>query len=102
RIGEVCGSLVKPVVLELGGKSAGIILEDADLEVAIPTLVGCSVGTNQGQSCVAITRILVPEERHGELADAFTQAISSLKVGDPREPDTVVGPLVSNAHRERV
>jgi aldehyde dehydrogenase (NAD+) len=101
RIGEVCGSLVKPVVLELGGKSAGIILEDADLESTIPTLVGCSVGTNQGQSCVAITRILVPQERDDELADAFTEAISSLKVGDPREPDTVVGPLVSAAHRDR-
>jgi aldehyde dehydrogenase (NAD+) len=102
RIGEVCGSLVKPVVLELGGKSAGIILPDADLESAIPTLVGCSVGTNQGQSCVAITRILVAQERHDELADAFAEAISSLKVGDPRKPDTVVGPLVSAAHRARV
>jgi betaine-aldehyde dehydrogenase len=102
RIGEVCGSLVKPVVLELGGKSAGIILEDADLESAIATLVGCSVGTNQGQSCVAITRILVPQERHDELADAFAGAISSLEVGDPREPDTVVGPLVTAAHRDRV
>lgn len=102
RIGEVCGSLVKPVVLELGGKSAGIILEDADLESAIATLVGCSVGTNQGQSCVAITRILVPQERHDELADAFAGAISSLEVGDPREQDTVVGPLVTAAHRDRV
>jgi aldehyde dehydrogenase (NAD+) len=102
RIGEVCGSLVKPVVLELGGKSAGIILEDADLDAAISTLVGCSVGTNQGQSCVAITRILVPSERHDELAQAFAEAISGLKVGDPREPDTVVGPLITAAHRDRV
>jgi len=102
HIGEVCGSLVKPVVLELGGKSAGIVLEDADLDAAIATLVGCSVGTNQGQSCVAITRILVPEERHEELAEAFAQAISSVKVGDPREADTVVGPLITAAHRERV
>jgi aldehyde dehydrogenase (NAD+) len=102
RIGEICGSLVKPAVLELGGKSAGIILDDADLEAAIPTLVGCSVGTNQGQSCVAITRILVPQERHDELADVFAEAISNLEVGDPREPGTVVGPLVSAAHRDRV
>jgi betaine-aldehyde dehydrogenase len=102
RIGEICGSLIKPCVLELGGKSAGIVLEDADLESAIATLVGCSVGTNQGQSCVAITRILVPEQLHDELADAFTEAIAGLKVGDPREPDTVVGPLITAAHRERV
>jgi betaine-aldehyde dehydrogenase len=102
RIGEICGSLVKPVVLELGGKSAGIILDDADVESAVGTLVGCSVGTNQGQSCVAITRILVPEKRHDELAEAFAEAISMLQVGDPREPDTVVGPLITAAHRERV
>jgi betaine-aldehyde dehydrogenase len=102
RIGEICGGLIKPAVLELGGKSAGIILADADPESAIATLVGCSVGTNQGQSCVAITRILVPEERHDALADAFANAISGLKVGDPREPDTVVGPVVTAAHRERV
>ena len=102
RIGEICGSLVKPAVLELGGKSAGIILEDADLDSAIATLVGCSVGTNQGQSCVAITRILVPEQRHDQLADAFTEAIAGLKVGDPREPDTVVGPLITAAHRANV
>jgi betaine-aldehyde dehydrogenase len=102
RIGEVCGSLVKPVVLELGGKSAGIILEDADLDLATSTLVGCSVGTNQGQSCVAITRILAPASRYDEIAERFAQAISNVKVGDPREPDTVVGPLITAAHRDRV
>jgi aldehyde dehydrogenase (NAD+) len=102
RIGEVCGSLVKPCVLELGGKSAGIILEDADLDVAIPTLVGCSVGTNQGQSCVCISRILAPASLYDEIADALAEQISLLKVGDPMEPDTVVGPLITAAHRDRV
>jgi aldehyde dehydrogenase (NAD+) len=102
RIGEICGGLVKPAVLELGGKSAGIILEDGDLELAIPTLVACSVGTNQGQSCVAMTRILVPESRYDSIAEAFTEAIAGLKVGDPMEPDTVVGPLITARHRERV
>jgi aldehyde dehydrogenase (NAD+) len=102
RIGEVCGSLLKPCVLELGGKSAGIILEDADLDVAIPTLVGCSVGTNQGQSCVCISRILAPASMYDQIADALAEQISMLKVGDPMEPDTVVGPLITAAHRERV
>jgi aldehyde dehydrogenase (NAD+) len=102
RIGEICGSLVKPCVLELGGKSAGIILEDADLDVALPTLVGCSVGTNQGQSCVCISRILAPASLYAEIADALAEQISALKVGDPMEPDTVVGPLITAAHRDRV
>jgi aldehyde dehydrogenase (NAD+) len=102
RIGEICGGQVKPAVLELGGKSAGIILEDGDLDLAIPTLVGCSVGTNQGQSCVAMTRILAPESRYDQIADAFTEQIGGLKVGDPMELDTAVGPLITARQRERV
>ncbi len=102
RIGEVCGSLIKPCVLELGGKSAAILLEDADLDVAIPTLVGCSVGTNQGQSCVCISRILVPASMYDQVADALAEQISALKVGDPMEADTIVGPLITEAHRDRV
>jgi len=102
RIGEVCGGLVRPAVLELGGKSPAIILDDADLDVAIPTLVGCSVGTNQGQSCVAMTRILAPAARYDEIADGFADSIAALKVGDPMEPDTAVGPVITAAHRERV
>lgn len=102
RIGEICGSQIKRSVLELGGKSASIICPDADLDLAIPTLVGCSVGTNQGQSCVAMSRILAPAARYDEIADRFADLISGLKVGDPMEPDTVIGPLISAAHRERV
>ncbi len=62
RIGEACGSLIKPCVLELGGKSAAIVLPDADVDAAIPVLVGASVGTNAGQSCVCMSRILVQRE----------------------------------------
>jgi aldehyde dehydrogenase (NAD+) len=102
RIGEICGSLVKPAVLELGGKSAAIVLDDADLDAAIPTLVGASVGTNQGQSCVCLSRILVPESRQEEIAAALAEAIAGLKVGDPMEPDTAVGPLITAAQRDRV
>jgi aldehyde dehydrogenase (NAD+) len=102
RIGEICGSLIRPCVLELGGKSAAIVLRDADLEQALPTLVGASIGTNAGQSCVCLSRFLVPRERHDEIAAALVAAFRSVKVGDPMEPDTVVSPLVSEAHRERV
>ena len=102
RIGEICGSLVRPCVLELGGKSAAIVLRDADLEQAIPTLVGASVGTNAGQSCVCLSRFLVPRELHDELAVTLAEAFAALKVGDPAEPDTVVSPLITEAHRDRV
>jgi aldehyde dehydrogenase (NAD+) len=102
RIGEICGSLVKPFVLELGGKSAAIVLPDADLETTIPALVGASVATNAGQSCVCMSRFLVPRHQHDEIVARLTQAFESLKLGDPMEPDTIVHPLISEAHRERV
>jgi betaine-aldehyde dehydrogenase len=102
RIGEVCGSLIKPCVLELGGKSAAIVLPDADVEAAIPVLVGASVGTNAGQSCVCMSRILVPREMHDEIAGKLVEAFRSLKIGDPMESDTVIQPVVTEAHRERV
>jgi betaine-aldehyde dehydrogenase len=102
KIGEICGSMIRPCVLELGGKSAAIVLPDADLEQALPALVGASVGTNAGQSCVCLSRFLVPRDRHDEFAAALVPAFESLKVGDPMESDTVVSPLISEAHRERV
>jgi betaine-aldehyde dehydrogenase len=102
RIGEICGSLVRPCVLELGGKSAAIVLGDADLDAALPVLVGASVGTNAGQSCVCLSRFLVPRERHDELAGQLAEAFAGLKIGDPTEPDTAIQPVISQAHRERV
>jgi betaine-aldehyde dehydrogenase len=102
RIGEICGSLVKPCVLELGGKSAAIVLRDADLETTIPALVGISVATNSGQSCVCMSRFVVPRELHDEMSEQLVAAFQSLKIGDPMEADTVVAPLITEAHRERV
>lgn len=102
KIGAACGELIRPVVLELGGKSAAIVLSDADPEIVVPTLVGASVATNSGQSCVAQTRFLVPEEQYEFYADAFTRAFEALKVGDPRDADTVVGPVISRSHLERI
>jgi aldehyde dehydrogenase (NAD+) len=101
-IGRTCGELVKRCVLELGGKSAAIILDDADLDTTLPIVVGSSAGTSQGESCVCMSRILAPKSRYDEIASKLTEAFKGLKVGDPHEDDTVIGPLISEAHRERV
>jgi aldehyde dehydrogenase (NAD+) len=101
-IGKACAEQVKPCVLELGGKSAAIILEDADVDAILPTLVGISVGTSQGQSCVCMSRFLAPRSRYDEIASKLSDAFSSLTVGDPFEQDSVIGPVVSKEHQERV
>ena len=102
KVAAACGALVRPVVLELGGKSAAIVLDDARLEDVVPVLVGSSVGANSGQVCVAQTRFIVPAAQYQMYAEALAEAFSSLKVGDPMEPDTVIGPLVSARQRDRV
>ena len=102
KIGAICAQQVKPVVLELGGKSAAIILEDADLDAVVPVVAGISAGTSQGESCVCMSRILAPRSRYDEIAAGLTEAFAAMKVGDPYDEDTIVGPLISEAHRERV
>jgi betaine-aldehyde dehydrogenase len=102
QIGKTCGELIRPCVLELGGKSAAIVLDDADVDAALPILVGSSAGTSQGESCVCMSRILAPKSRYDEIAAKLAEAFKSLKVGDPHEDDTVIGPLVTEAHRQRV
>jgi aldehyde dehydrogenase (NAD+) len=102
KIGEVCGAQVKRCVLELGGKSAAIILEDADLDTAIPMVVGLGAGTTQGENCTCMSRILAPKSRYDEIVARCIEAFKTLKVGDPHAADTVVGPLITEAHRERV
>src|SRR4051794_30218366 len=102
RIGAACGELIRPCVLELGGKSAAIVLEDARIEDVIPVLVGASAGGNAGQSCVALTRLVVPASQYDQYAEALVEAFRSLKVGDPFEADTVVSPLVTEGQRARV
>ncbi|MFF0446784.1 aldehyde dehydrogenase [Streptomyces sp. NPDC004609] len=89
------------VTLELGGKSAGIILQDTDIDAALPQLMGGAF-PNSGQACVALTRILVPASRYDEIAARFTAAVAGLTVGDPADPETVVGPLVTRAQQQRV
>lgn len=101
QIGEVCGRLLRPVTLELGGKSAAIVLDDADLAATVQGLAAASLA-NTGQTCHLSTRILVPRSRHDEVADAIAAVASSLPIGDPFDPETLIGPLVSSRQRERV
>ncbi|MEE2060465.1 aldehyde dehydrogenase [Rhodococcus artemisiae] len=100
-IGEVCGRLLRPVTLELGGKSAAIVTERADLDVFTKNLLAVSL-VNNGQTCHASTRILAPRSRYDEIVDAVTETVRSLTVGDPLDKGTDIGPLVSDAQRERV
>jgi aldehyde dehydrogenase (NAD+) len=92
---------MKRVTLELGGKSPTIILQDADLAKAVPSLV--EVGfINSGQACIAGTRILVAEKQLEEVSARVKAAVEAIKVGNPRDPDTVIGPMVSQKQWERV
>jgi aldehyde dehydrogenase (NAD+) len=100
-IGETCGRLLRPVTLELGGKSAAIVAADADLAEFSAGLAEVSL-VNNGQTCHASTRILAPRSRYDEVVEAVTETVRALRVGDPLERNTDVGPLVSAAQRERV
>jgi aldehyde dehydrogenase (NAD+) len=100
-IAETCGRLMRPVSLELGGKSAAIVLDDADLELTMNELRTLSFGNN-GQICIGNSRVLAPRSRYGEVVDALAEMASSLVVGDPLDEDVEVGPLVSARQRARV
>lgn len=100
-IGETCGRLLRPVTLELGGKSASIVTADANLAEFASHLAEVSL-VNNGQTCHACTRILAPRSRYEEVVDAVTSTVSALAVGDPLDRATQVGPLVTDAQRRRV
>lgn len=101
QIGEVCGRDFKRVQLELGGKSAAIVAEDADLDTTIESLARGAFA-NSGQICSSLSRILLPASRYDEFADALVAKARSITVGDPTDPDTVMGPLVSERQRNQV
>ena len=100
-IGEVCGRLLRPVTLELGGKSAAIILDDADLDATMRGLRSVSFANN-GQTCFLGSRILAPRSRYNEVVDALASLVSSFTVGDPLDTATDIGPVVSSRQRDRV
>ncbi len=101
RVGELASQSIKRVALELGGKSASVILEDADLAAAVKGSVSACM-LNSGQTCSAHTRMLVPESRYEEAKALAQTAISKLTLGPSLDENTRLGPLVSAAQRDRV
>lgn len=100
-VAAVAGSVLKKCVLELGGSDPFIVADSADLERAVPMAVTGRV-QNNGQSCIAAKRFIVVESRAEEFIAAFAEQMDALSVGDPMDPSTHVGPLVSEAQREEI
>lgn len=96
-----CGRLLRPVSLELGGKSAAVVLDDAVLEDSIEALFNATL-FNNGQTCWLNSRVLAPRSRYEYVVDAFGGLFSGATVGDPFDPTTQVGPLVNARQRDRV
>ncbi len=101
RIASIAGEQLKRVSLELGGKSAAVILPDADLERAV---AGVKFGSllNNGESCIAQTRILAPRDRYEEVVAGVRELVESLRVGDPNDPATFIGPMIRPDQQQRV
>lgn len=98
---EQAAPSLKKVVLELGGKSANIICEDADLISAAESVIG-NIITHAGQGCSLLTRTLVHRSRYDELVAIVSAGLAAIKVGDPADPSTMMGPLISQAQRSKV
>ncbi|GAY16792.1 aldehyde dehydrogenase family protein [Mycobacterium sp. shizuoka-1] len=96
RVGELAGQSIKKVALELGGKSANVILDGADVATAVKVGVG-NAFLNGGQTCMAWTRMLVPQKHYGEALDQIETAVSRYTVGDPWDPATRIGPSASRS-----
>ncbi|OLZ71607.1 aldehyde dehydrogenase [Streptomyces sp. IMTB 2501] len=101
RIAEVCGRDMKRQLMELGGKGAALVFDDADLASAVAG-IGTTFSFYSGQICTAPTRVLAQRGVYDRLVGQLAVYAGRLKIGDPREPDTVVGPLISAEHRARV
>ena len=96
-----CGETLKRCSLELGGKSAAIVLEDVDIESAAPMLVFSGI-LNSGQACVAQTRVLVPRSRHDEIVQAMVDVAATFTPGLPADPETKIGPLINDKQHQKV
>lgn len=101
RIAEVCGRSMKRQLMELGGKGAALVFEDADLDSAVAG-IGTTYAFYSGQICTAPTRVIAHRAVHDDLIEKLKGYIGFMKVGDPREQGTIVGPVISAAHRDRV
>lgn len=100
-IGSICGARIARCTLELGGKSAAVILDDMDIPTAANTLAAAECMLS-GQACSSLTRIIITRRRHDEMVDALAEAFSRVRVGDPFDPNSQMGPLVSERQRDRV
>lgn len=101
HIASLCGQQLKRYSLELGGKSAAIVLDDANAAATVPGLLQAGL-LNSGQACAAQTRILLPKKRYDEYVAALAEMIGMMPCGDPMDPSTQTGPLVAERQRERV
>jgi betaine-aldehyde dehydrogenase len=101
KVAALCGENLKRFSLELGGKSAAIVLDDANLDEVMPWIVATST-MNSCEACVGQTRILIPRGRHDEFVEKFAAGLGSLKMGDPADPETDMGPLIAERQRTRV
>lgn len=101
RVAELASRSIKRVTLELGGKSANVILDDADIATAVKVGVS-NAFLNAGQTCTAWTRMLVPADRHEEAVELAKAAAEGFSPGDPLDPETKLGPLVSRNQRDQV
>jgi acyl-CoA reductase-like NAD-dependent aldehyde dehydrogenase len=101
RIASLCGERIARCTLELGGKSAAVVLDDIDLDTVATTLAKAECFLS-GQVCSSLTRVIVSRPRHDELAEALAARFGSVRVGDPFDPETQMGPLVSARQRDRV
>jgi aldehyde dehydrogenase (NAD+) len=100
-IAAKCGELLRPVTLELGGKSAAIVLDDADMASSVENLFGATL-LNNGQTCFLGTRVLAPRKRYEEVLAVFGGLADALQVGDAMDPTTQIGPMASARQRDRV
>ena len=101
KVMQAAAGTVKRVVLELGGKAATVVLDDADLDSVVP-LAAAFVCFNAGQSCILPSRLLVPREHHDRCVELAMEGLASVPVGDPADPDVFMGPLISEEQRQRV
>ncbi len=101
RIASVCGDRIARVTLELGGKSAAIVLDDYDLEKAAKSLAG-AISILSGQNCAALTRVIVSRSRHDELVKHLVTACEAITIGDPYDPEIRLGPITMKSQLEKI
>ena len=101
RIASVCGERIARVTLELGGKSAAIVMDDYDTATLAKVLTG-TITTMTGQVCATLSRAIVPRKRHDELAEAIIEEMKAVRIGDPADPTTMMGPVAMKRQLDRV